>query len=122
MPLLVVTGATLTCTFGSAPAVFAAVPPTPTSALTPAGHINHKAPMVNIPPFVMCCSPNNPAVIAALGAPVPCAPIPTMPWAPGAIKVKLSNISAHSQTSKTMCSWAGMIAVSNAGQTKVNVT
>ena len=122
MPLLVVTGATLTCTFGSAPAVFAAVPPTPTSALTPAGHINHMTPVVNIPTFVMCCSPNNPAVIAALGAPVTCVPVTTSSWPPRAVKVKLSNISAHSQPSKAMCSWAGMIAVSNAGQTKVNVT
>ena len=48
MPLLVVTGATLTCTFGSAPATFAAVPPTPTSATAAAGHINHNVPVTNV--------------------------------------------------------------------------
>lgn len=122
MPLLVVTGATLTCTFGSAPATFAAVPPTPTSATAAAGHINHNVPVTNVPSFGTCCSPNNPAVIAAQMVPQTCVPVLPSPWAPGATKVKLSNIAAHSDTSKLMCCWSGMVAVSVAGQTKVQVT
>jgi hypothetical protein len=78
-------------------------------------------PLVNIPPFGMCTAPTNPAVIAQLGAPSACVPIPTGPWKPGSPTVKINNFNALNATSTCMCMWAGVIIVTNPGTTKETV-
>ena len=126
MPLQVKMGAQIKCTFGAAPSVLAVIPKK-VHAVGPAASIMDKLPVVNIPPFGMCSSPNNPAVIAATAAamgvftPAPCMPVIPMPWAPGSPTVLNENIITLHQPSKVMCCWAGMISVVMPGQAKVQV-
>jgi hypothetical protein len=93
----------------------------------PAANIMDHVPMVNILPFGMCQSLANPVVAsataAAMGAltPMPCIPATTSPWVPGCVTVLLANQPALDNNSKCMCMWAGVIEVTNAGQSTVNL-
>lgn len=116
MGVQVSTGAELECTFGAAPAVFNASSEN-VSATTPAGVITDVEPE-NIPTFGMCSSPSNPEVIAAFGSPVPCVPVLT-PWTPGATGVTINDVPALDDTSVCMCTWAGVITVTDPGQARV---
>jgi hypothetical protein len=49
--------------------------------------------------------------------PMPCMPVISAPWAPGAPTVLVANQPALNNTSKLMCNWAGVIQISNPGQT-----
>lgn len=118
MPMQVSTGAELRCTFGAAPAEFSASGEAVT-ATTPAGTITDVE-EENIPPFGMCSAPSNPDVIAAQGSPVPCVPV-LIPWTPGAERVTINGIPALTDDSECICSWAGVITVSDAGQEQVTV-
>jgi hypothetical protein len=79
--------------------------------------------MVNIMPFGMCLSLANPQVAAATSAalgvltPQPCIPMTMTPWVPGAITDLLGNQPALDNVSTCMCNWAGVITVTNPGQT-----
>jgi len=127
MPLLVVTGAMLQCSFGMAPSTLNALPHQTMAGGPPAANIMDFAPMTNIPPFGMCTSLANPQVAAATSAamgvltPQPCIPVPTGPWVPGSPQVLLQGQPALNNTSKCMCAWAGVISITNPGQTKVQV-
>ena len=84
-------------------------------------------PLVNILPFGMCSSPSNPAVIAAtaaaLGTPTPalCVPVIPAPWMPGAATVLIANMPALDNTCTLTCAWAGVIQITNAGQSTVEI-
>src|ERR1700710_2684104 len=93
MPLQVVNLAATACTFGLAPGVLMVTPEKRVGCVEgvmPAANILDFVPMKNIMPFGMCISPANPAVAtataAALGVltPMPCIPVVTSPWTPGA--------------------------------------
>ena len=129
MGLLVVTGAQLTCPFGSAPGTFNA-----TSALTvlgtgkPAGTIRDVAPMVNIASFGMCSSLANPMVAAATAAalgvltPQPCIPVIAGTWTPVNPRVLIGGTPCLCTGATFMCSnGLGMNQITNPGQTKVMV-
>jgi hypothetical protein len=77
-------------------------------------------PFMNIPNFGNCTSPANPMVIAALGVPQPCIPVPVMPWAPGSKKVKVTKMPELTDDSKTMCAWAGVIQMTKSAENSVN--
>ena len=111
----------LACSFGAAPSVLNVLPVNKVLAGAPAATIMDHAPVVNIPPFGMCTAPTNPAVIAALGAPVPCVPVTPAPWVPGSPKVLIGNMPALNNTSKCLCTWAGVIQVTQPGQVKTTV-
>jgi hypothetical protein len=64
----------------------------------------------------MCTSPTNPAVVAAMGAPVPCVPVTPMPWVTGAVTVLLDQAPALNNTSKLTCMMGGIIEVMMPGQ------
>ncbi len=122
MPNQVCTSAMMTCTFGTGPSVFNATPrPVLTSNLV-AGVITDNIPMVNVPPFIMCTTPSNPAVAAATAAalgvltPMPCVPVLPAPWVPGVPNVLIQNIPALDNNCKLTCAWGGMIAFSTPGQ------
>lgn len=124
MGVQVCAGAMLQCTFGAAPSSLMVLPVN--AVLTsnmPAATIMDNKPMVNILPFGMCSSPSNPTVAAATAAalgvltPMPCVPVTTAPWVPGSATVLIKNIPALNESSKLMCSWAGVISVNNPGQT-----
>ncbi|HVC63012.1 MAG TPA: DUF4280 domain-containing protein [Acetobacteraceae bacterium] len=128
MPMQVVNGAQLACTFGAAPSVLTVLPVNCTMADSmPAANIMDYVPMENIMPFGMCTSIANPevasATAAALGVltPMPCVPVTSAPWAPGAPTVMIANQPALDSTSKCMCNWAGVISVVMPGQTDTMV-
>lgn len=122
MPQQVCTGATMMCSFGVAPSVFAATPrPVSTSYMT-AGVITDNVPMTNIPPFGMCSSPSNPTVAAATAAalgvltPMPCVPVFPAPWVPGVPTVMIADIPALDNNCKLMCAYAGVVQFQTPGQ------
>ncbi len=123
MPMHVCSGATLQCSFGLAPSTLMVLPIN--RMLTgnmPAANIMDNIPMVNIMPFGACNSLANPTVASATAAamgvltPMPCIPVTPAPWAPGSPTVLLGNMPALNDTSKLMCTWAGVISIVYPGQ------
>lgn len=126
MSLQLVSGALLQCSFGAVPGALTILPLNRVTAENkPAANIMDHIPMLNIPPFGMCSSPSNPAVIAATAAalgvltPMPCVPATIAPWVPGVPNVTIANMPAASNTCKLNCLWAGIISVNFAGQLTV---
>ncbi|WP_256091585.1 DUF4280 domain-containing protein [Candidatus Thiosymbion oneisti] len=119
----VCSGATLQCSFGSAPSTLTVLPINQMmTGYMPAANIMDHKPMVNILPFGMCTSLANPTVAAATAAaagvltPMPCIPVTPAPWAPGSPTVIFGNMPALNNTSKLMCTWGGVISVIAPGQ------
>jgi hypothetical protein len=119
MPNLVCTGAALQCSMGTTPATFAAsgqkvVAPAAAGVVTDVG-------VASIPGFGMCISMANPQVAAASSAgplvPQPCVPVIPAPWSPGSSEVTIGEVPALDDASLCVCTWAGTITVSSAGQT-----
>lgn len=127
MPQQVCMGATLQCSFGAAPSSLVVLPMNRVLTQTPDANIMDNKPLVNILPFGMCSSPSNPAVIAATAAalgvftPMPCVPVIPAPWIPGVPTVLIANMPALDNTCKLMCAWAGVIQITNPGQTTVEI-
>lgn len=128
MGQLVVTGASIRCTFGLAPGTLVITPENRVNATSkPAATIMDHVPMKNITPFGMCQAPTNPQVAAATAAaggvltPQPCIPVVTAPWVPGSPTVLIGKKPALNNTSQCLCTWAGVITVTQAGQATVNV-
>ena len=129
MAMLVTMGAQLQCSFGAAPSVLSITPENRvTAGKMPVATIMDFVPGKNILPFGMCNAPTNPAFIAATAAklgvptPVPCTPVTTTPWAPGSPTVMVGNKPALNNTSKLMCTWAGVISIiSQSPAAKTNV-
>jgi len=128
MGQLVVNGALLQCSFGAAPSSMVVTPKNVTNAGgVPAANILDNIPNTNILPFGVCTSLANPAVAAATAAafgvltPQPCIPVTPAPWAPGSPTVMIKNMPALNNSSKLMCTWAGIISINLAGQFTVNV-
>jgi hypothetical protein len=124
MPQQVVNGAMLTCTMGMAPGTLVVLPTNKVlSGNQPAANIMDHIPMTNIMPFGMCQSIANPTVAAATSAalgvltPMPCIPATSSPWVPGAPKTLIGGQPALDNTCQCMCNWAGVITISNPGQT-----
>jgi hypothetical protein len=128
MPLQVVMGAQLQCSFGMAPSNLVVLPANKVLVDNmPAANIMDHIPMTNILPFGMCQSIANPTVAAATSAamgvltPMPCIPATSTPWAPGSPTVPIGGVPALNNACTCNCMWAGVITVVNPGQTKVQV-
>lgn len=127
MGLLIVNGAMLKCSFGTAPSSMAVMPVSQVMSPTPAATIMDNVPMLNIMPFAMCTTASNPQVAAATAAalgvltPMPCIPTITAPWVPGSPTVLLGGKPALNDSCKLMCMWGGVIEVTYAGQTTVMI-
>jgi Domain of unknown function (DUF4280) len=128
MPMQVVNGAQLMCSFGAAPSNLVVLPINRVMCGNqPAANIMDYVPMVNIMPFGMCMSIANPevasATAAALGVltPMPCIPATTAPWVTGAPTVMLGNQPALDNVSTCMCMWAGVISIVDPGETTTMV-
>ena len=124
MPIHVCMGATLMCTFGTAPSSLVVLPTNNTlTSYVPAANIMDNVPMVNILPFALCTSLANPTVASATSAamgvltPMPCVPVIPAPWVPGSPTVILGNMPALNDTCKLMCAYGGVIQVTLPGQT-----
>ena len=113
------------CSFGAAPSTLVVLPVNRTMTGTPAANIRDHMPIANVPPFGVCISLSNPTVAAATAAalgvltPMPCVPMTTAPWIPGAPTVLLGNMPALDNTSKLMCNWGGVIQIVSPGQMTV---
>jgi len=127
MGMCVCGGAMIMCSFGMAPSTLTVLPQNKVITTQPIANIMDNKPMINILPFGMCSSLANPTVAAATSAalgvltPMPCVPVTTTPWAPGSPTVLISNFPALNNTSKLMCTWGGVIQISNPGQMKIQV-
>jgi len=118
MPMQVVNGATLMCSFGTTPSTFVVLPIHRVyDGGQPAANITDHKPMLNIMPFGMCVTPSNPAVAAAQGVPQPCIPMTNTPWVTGAPTVILDHQPALDNISKCFCQWGGCVSIVNPGQT-----
>jgi hypothetical protein len=124
MALQVSNGALMQCSFGVAPSSLIVIPKgPPVMAGGPlAATIMDHIPLANIPPFGVCTSLANPAVASATAAafgvltPMPCIPVVPAPWTPGSPTVLINNFPALNNTSKCMCTWAGVISITSPGQ------
>jgi hypothetical protein len=128
MPQQVCNGATLQCSMGMAPSSLVVLPVNRVSTGNqPDATIMDHIPMTNIMPFGMCMSPANPAVAAATTAafgvltPMPCIPVTTAPWVPGAPTVLLASYPTLDSQCTLMCMWAGVIQVVVPGEFTVSV-
>ena len=123
MSLMVATGASCLCSMGTAPGM---VTSTNNQMVLAEGKpvcvITDAAPMANISPCGMCTSLANPQVAAATAAamgvltPQPCIPA-TQVWSGGTVLV--GGKPCVTLESKCMCSYAGVISITNPCQTKV---
>jgi hypothetical protein len=118
---LVTSTATMTCSFGVAPASLTVLPATQVLVEgKPVATIQDCAAFVNIPAFGMCSSLANPAVASATSAamgvltPQPCTPQPT-PWKPGVPQVLAGNKPVVNATCSTTCAFGGMITITMPG-------
>ena len=120
-------GAQLMCSFGAAPSVFNVLPASKVMTTMPLANIMDNKPMVNIMPFGMCSSMANPQVASATAAaagvltPMPCMPVISAPWTPGSPTVLIGGKPALNNTCKLMCSWGGVIQITNPGTTNIQV-
>ncbi len=128
MGMQVCAGAMLQCSFGAAPSSLIVLPVNRVMVENkPAANIMDFKPIVNIPPFGMCNAPTNPAFIAATAAalgvptPAPCVPATLAPWVPGSPIVLIGNMPALNDTSKCMCTWAGVISITFPGQVTTDI-
>jgi hypothetical protein len=128
MPQQVCNGATLQCSMGMAPSTLVVLPVNRVNTGNqPDANIMDHVPMVNIMPFGMCMSLANPAVASATAAafgvltPMPCVPVTTSPWVPGAATVILGGNPTLDSTCTLMCMWAGVIQVVSPGEFTVSV-
>ena len=119
----VCTGALLQCSFGIAPGMLNILPTSRTLVSNmPMANIMDNKPFVNIMPFGMCNSIDNPTVAAATAAargvltPMPCIPTTSAPWMPGSPTVLVGNMPALTAQSKLICIWGGVIQISFPGQ------
>jgi hypothetical protein len=128
MAALVVDGAVVTCSFGTAPSALAALPTSPArGASGAAATVMDFVPISNIIPFGLCTSPTNPQVIAATAAasgvftPQPCVPATVSPWVPGSPAVTVAGQPALDSSCTCNCLWAGVISVVSPGQQAAKV-
>ena len=96
----VCTGALLQCSFGIAPGMLNILPTSRTLVSNmPMANIMDNKPFVNIMPFGMCNSIDNPTVAAATAAalgvltPMPCIPTTSAPWMPGSPTVLAGQVT-----------------------------
>lgn len=124
MPKLVVHGAGLKCSEGTSPGTLSVLPVNMASGDdAEAATVNDCVPFVNIPMFGMCKTQANPQVAAATSAaqgvltPMPCVPVITGPWSPGADGATLAMQKALTKDSTCSCAWTGTIEITDPGST-----
>lgn len=128
MANLVCGGAVCTCMFGAAPSTLVVTPENRTISAMPFATVMDYLPFKNIMPFGMCSCMANPMVASATAAamgvltPMPCVPVLTAPWTPGASKVLIMNKPALTNTSRLVCAYGGIIQISNPGTLTVQTS
>jgi hypothetical protein len=122
MGKLVVLGAKLKCSEGLAPSTLTVLPRRALADQTMlAATVHDFTPMVHVAPFGMCKTQANPQVAAATSAamgvltPMPCVPVLTAPWSPGAPKATIDGAKVLTDDSNCTCMWSGKIEITDAG-------
>jgi len=122
MAKLVVIGAKLKCSQGLAPSTLSVLPRRAKADDTMlVATIDDFTPFVHIAPFGMCKTQANPQVAAATAAamgtltPMPCQPVVTAPWSPGAPNATVDGAKALTDDSNCTCAWTGKIEITDAG-------
>jgi uncharacterized Zn-binding protein involved in type VI secretion len=125
MSLLLTTGTTIKCAFGTTPVKFIATSsPTVMVDGQPVGTIEDGTAVTNIPPFGMCTTLSNPAVASATAAalgvltPQPCTPM-TKAWVPEQSMVLSGGKPCLTQGCTCMCTYGGTITVIDPAQKTV---
>jgi hypothetical protein len=128
MKKLVISGATLKCSMGTAPSALNVSPQNKTNCENQRlATVQDFQPNTNIAPFGLCQSLANPQVAAATAAangsltPQPCVPATSTPWAPGSATVSVAHQAALTADSKCNCQWAGIIEVALPSSKKTQV-
>lgn len=129
MPVPVTTSATVTCTFGTAPATLVALP-TPRVLVEgrPVATVTDAVPLVNVPTFAMCTSLANPQVAAATAAalgvltPMPCVPVTTGAWTPTAPRTVVGGRPVLAQGAMCTCAYGGVVQVAVPGPVRTTVS
>lgn len=120
-------GATIMCSFGTAPGKLIITPEKMVMTMTPCANIMDYLPMKNIMPFAMCTTLSNPTVASATSAalgvltPMPCIPV-TAPWTPGSPSIMIKNYPALNNTSTCTCSYGGTISIVDPGQATIQIS
>ncbi len=125
MSLLLTTGTSMTCAFGTTPSSFIATSnPMVLAGGQPVGTIDDGQAVINIPPFGMCTTLSNPAVASATAAalgvltPQPCTP-QTKAWIPAGLTVLSGGKPCLTQECTCMCLYGGTITPGNPAQKNV---
>lgn len=125
MSQLVIATGTCMCTMGTAPAPLKVTNNAKVLADgKPIGTIADCQGFANVGPFGLCTSLANPAVASATAAalgvltPQPCTPVTAGTWIPTKPKILIGGKPCLSSDSKAICSYAGSISVTYAGQVK----
>lgn len=127
MGFLVTGGATLQCSCGTSTASLIVIPESMVSVDDYVATIMDYTPLVNIPSFSMCMSTSNPTVASATSAaggvltPQACIPVTTSSWVAGQPTVIIGSYTALTDSSTLTCSYGGVISISSAGQTVVEL-
>lgn len=119
MRRLVVHGATLTCSAGSAPAQLAVVQPLRAvdGDAKLVATVDDFVPMVNVSAFGLCNAMANPQVASATAAangvltPVPCQPVIAAPWTSGEQLMDVDGRQALTDDGQCTCQWSGQITI-----------
>jgi hypothetical protein len=122
MANLVVSGALLRCSMGSATSTLL-VPGAggPIAGGLPIATTADNKAIQNIRPFGLCSSPANPG--AGPNKPPPlCIPVIVTPWIPGSPTVRASNVPVLNQTCQCHCQWTGVISILTPGQQGTTVS
>lgn len=127
MGIVVVTGASLVCPFGAAPAVLTATSQTACLGCSkPVATVTDVSAGTNISGFGMCSSMANPQVAAATAAamgvltPQPCTMVPMGIWSSGGSSVLVGGKPVLTGEGSLMCSMGmGKISITSPGQTTI---
>jgi Domain of unknown function (DUF4280) len=128
VPVPVTASATVSCSFGTAPATLVALP-TPRVLVEgrPVATVTDAAPLVNVATFAMCTSLANPQVAAATAAalgvltPMPCVPATTGTWTPTAPRTVVGGRPVLAQGAVCMCAFGGVVQVVVPGPVRTTV-
>ncbi|MEX6627298.1 DUF4280 domain-containing protein [Tenacibaculum salmonis] len=128
MANLVCTGASISCSFGSATSSFTVLPINEVNSDSmPAATVNDYIPLVNIMSFGECSSELNPTVSAIIASSsgatttAPCIPSTITPWSPGISDVLINGMNALDDGSTCDCLWEGSVSFSDAGEEDVDI-
>lgn len=125
MPFCICGGASISCSFGTAPSILNVLPAARVMTSQALATIMDQVPMMNITPFGMCSSMANPMVASATAAamgvltPMPCIPVTVSHWVPGSPTLLIGGKPALTSDSKLMCSWGGVIQITFPGTTNI---